>query len=1224
MGNEERNPPGYFYQTNAINWVFFGSSLALLVLVVWMVWLDWKGFRDWKEYQETFYRLEAERLEKGRAEALAKIDPAAREALAAREREARRDLKSRRQDLETLQTRLRAVEARRYKVDQLYKFARAEIDKLRYDREEALRGHGAERPEAIAARMEETEARAHALSLELEAVEREQKALSAERDAMRAGIEEVERARAALFEEVDRIERALAKVAPTPLNIARNAPPLDVVDPTIRIKQVVLDELGDDYHFTVVPKVDRCTTCHLAIDRKGFENEPQPFRTHPNLDLYLSDASPHPMNRFGCTVCHGGRPRAVEFTRANHTPADEAQAQEWRETYGWHPDLEGHEWVHPMLPKPFLTASCYKCHKDEDHLAGAETLNHGKAAFQRFGCYGCHKTEGYEDAPPVAPDLSALAAKTTPDWAYWWIENPKAFRAETTMPRFFGLANAATEEDRRRDTVAVHAAVSYLFHFSQPMSYAAVPPGDPEKGKRAFQTLGCLACHAVGDLRPSSPSRLYVPDLSRIGDKTHPAWLYHWIRDPRHYYPDSRMPDLRLTDEEARDITAYLMTLKEAPPQPIPEPPADGLTDLAREFLAGKATHEDLETRIDTVITASLEKVVARIAIEESSGLLALALGEPRLAQVEGFREGMFSEIATAYDKRIPPGEARRFAAARVRARRELTRVTDAALAERLAALLADETRGLYRYVEGAPLARALADKVATQSLTAILETAQRAWSEAGLWTPTVEGMVSHLAGRYREEMARLTAADTRTRERLFVGERILNHYGCAGCHQIPGVPRGFGIGVELTGSQAIGSKDIHRFDFGFVPVEHSRSNFFLEKLKNPRVYDLIYAEGATMADAPVAVRDKKFVDKLRMPDFGMSPEEARAIATFLQGMVKDPIPPSYIRVPSPAEEVILAGERLLDRFNCAGCHVIEQARLVLDYDEKDPATGRTLTHRLDIPGQILSFYNEDEEETVEEFKPTSPVRAGNFALTGSSPTAELRALSGNPRFVTLAPSVGGGLGRDLAALYPDGTDKFDPVNFGPPILDGEGRKVRVAWLRDFLKAPEEIRPSVWPRMPTFPFTDRELTVLSQYFAYKDGLPHPLPPVPRHETESEACLAAHRDRIDKARAFFWGRLDKDANYCVKCHVVGDAFPPPENAVTKADKKAWAPDVERMAARLRPDWIHHWLLDPTKVLPGTNMPTFDWKEMEKKYGFGAEDMLAFLLNFHRLVAAPPSE
>ena len=50
--------------------------------------------------------------------------------------------------------------------------------------------------------------------------------------------------------------------------------------------------------------------------------------------------------------------------------------------------------------------------------------------------------------------------------------------------------------------------------------------------------------------------------MSGLGSKVSPDWIKSWIKKPWHYQEDTIMPSLRLTDGEANDITAYLMTLK--------------------------------------------------------------------------------------------------------------------------------------------------------------------------------------------------------------------------------------------------------------------------------------------------------------------------------------------------------------------------------------------------------------------------------------------------------------------------------------------------------------------------------------------------------------------------------------------------------------------------------------------------------------------------------------
>ena len=86
--------------------------------------------------------------------------------------------------------------------------------------------------------------------------------------------------------------------------------------------------------------------------------------------------------------------------------------------------------------------------------------------------------------------------------------------------------------------------------------------GDPTKGKKLFEMVGCQACHKV-----NGNGELFGPDLTRIGQKVNPDWLVSWIKNPDEYNPESIMPNLRLTLEQASDIAAYLLQFDQKRPQ---------------------------------------------------------------------------------------------------------------------------------------------------------------------------------------------------------------------------------------------------------------------------------------------------------------------------------------------------------------------------------------------------------------------------------------------------------------------------------------------------------------------------------------------------------------------------------------------------------------------------------------------------------------------------------
>ena len=131
-----------------------------------------------------------------------------------------------------------------------------------------------------------------------------------------------------------RLRKRLDVIAPSAVkDYFLNAPLLDFMAPTLKIQQIILPNVVDDVNFIRVPKMDRCRTCHLAIDRKGYEKYPQPFTTHPNLEQYVGSDSPHPIDRTGCTVCHEGMGQSVSFRDAAHAPSTPEQKKEWEEDY---------------------------------------------------------------------------------------------------------------------------------------------------------------------------------------------------------------------------------------------------------------------------------------------------------------------------------------------------------------------------------------------------------------------------------------------------------------------------------------------------------------------------------------------------------------------------------------------------------------------------------------------------------------------------------------------------------------------------------------------------------------------------------------------------------------------------------------------------------------------------------------------------------------------------
>jgi cbb3-type cytochrome oxidase cytochrome c subunit len=607
----------YLRKLDGLNLLFAVSSVALLLVMGWMVYDDYS--RGWKGYQKRFLNLDAE---KTRAEIKAAQEALDRQALEGLQKEleaARVALGEHASELKTTEERLKSIGVVAYRDDLAYRTVKSTYDAKKFDYEEA-RAHADGSAPGLEHGMQRLETELESLrvkNLEHEKTAGEARAAIA---AIRAKADAAQKKIDDLTAGVTRLQAKLEKVAPTGvLRVAinlLNAPLMDFIAPTLKIQQVVLDRVPIDINFSRIPRADRCQTCHLATDRAGYENQEAPFGTHPRLNLFAGSSSPHPTDRFGCTPCHAGRDRAVDFAYAAHTPDSQEQRAAWHEKYDWERD---HYWDFPMLARRRTEASCLKCHQGVVTIPEAPRLNRGLSLVDRYGCYACHKMRGFEDRPKVAPPLTRVMSKTSPDWIARWIKNPKAFRPSTRMPRFFGLSNNHQTGDPEREDAEILGIVAYLADRAEKVSHPPLPGrGDPGRGERLVKTVGCMGCHAIEKdevpadglaardrLEAADPiawERRFGPDLSRIGSKARPEWIYRWVQDPRSLNPDTRMPDLRLTPQEALDVTAYLMTLQDTTPAsgrvttPKPQPEARDRALLA--FLSQRMPPNDAQTRI--------------------------------------------------------------------------------------------------------------------------------------------------------------------------------------------------------------------------------------------------------------------------------------------------------------------------------------------------------------------------------------------------------------------------------------------------------------------------------------------------------------------------------------------------------------------------------------------------------------------------------------------------
>jgi len=552
--------PGMAYDIKKLNKVFAILSVIFLISIMWLFLDDY--IKPWKAVQIKALDVKRQVLSEQIAEEDKNIDPEKLKELAQREVQAHQEVEKNEDKIVDYKRDLRHVEKLIYSQN----MTNGELGSLASEWQFKY-----EHYHVAGAKTKETEAKkkmSHFKKL-FDGGRDQLKTLQQQEATILAKIKDIESLKANVERDIkairgtrDRLSLAHQQAGKNPIWYLRNAPFIDYLDPTVKINQIVLSDLSDDRYFQKTAKVDRCTTCHVFIDQKGFEQQENPYKTHPKLDqLAVGAGSPHPMKKFGCTTCHGGEGhRVLDFQSAAHTPQNDQQKKEWETKYGWHAP---HKIPQPMLPLQYTESSCVKCHQGEDRLLFADKHNKGRELIENYGCYGCHKIEGWQSLKKPGPSLEKITGKLSKEFIKNWIWSPHTFNAHSRMPAYFSQANNSTEEFAKFNIAEVNAMTEYLYAQSKSYEpFIRAKSGNSQHGKELIQTIGCVACHQVEGIDEpySKVKSLSGPYLAGLGSKLNKDWLVSWLLKPSHYQASTIMPSFRLSEQEANDITAYLLS----------------------------------------------------------------------------------------------------------------------------------------------------------------------------------------------------------------------------------------------------------------------------------------------------------------------------------------------------------------------------------------------------------------------------------------------------------------------------------------------------------------------------------------------------------------------------------------------------------------------------------------------------------------------------------------
>jgi cytochrome c len=100
------------------------------------------------------------------------------------------------------------------------------------------------------------------------------------------------------------------------------------------------------------------------------------------------------------------------------------------------------------------------------------------------------------------------------------------------------------------------------------MAKAASGGGDPDRGRQLIRQYGCGTCHEIPGVAGATGT--VGPPLAKVAMRSFlaghlgntPANLIRWIQHPQREEPGVAMPEMGVTDTDARDLAAYLYTLR--------------------------------------------------------------------------------------------------------------------------------------------------------------------------------------------------------------------------------------------------------------------------------------------------------------------------------------------------------------------------------------------------------------------------------------------------------------------------------------------------------------------------------------------------------------------------------------------------------------------------------------------------------------------------------------
>jgi cytochrome c1 len=172
-----------------------------------------------------------------------------------------------------------------------------------------------------------------------------------------------------------------------------------------------------------------------------------------------------------------------------------------------------------------------------------------------LACFSCHRINGH--GGDMAPDLTWEGSSVQRPWLVDFLKNPGTLRPSLIrrMPRFNFTDGEVNELTDYMMTVYQNPAVD-----RESMPLSGYSQGEIDLGKQLFYgKYACQGCHIVD----AKTDKGYIgPTLTHVGSRLTAAWMYQWLKNPQALRPGTGEPNRAMSDEDARALTAFLISQK--------------------------------------------------------------------------------------------------------------------------------------------------------------------------------------------------------------------------------------------------------------------------------------------------------------------------------------------------------------------------------------------------------------------------------------------------------------------------------------------------------------------------------------------------------------------------------------------------------------------------------------------------------------------------------------